>query len=65
VPAPIVRDHAETFRQKIRELRNPVVGRERPAVVENEWLPASQVGMEELGAVPSFDESHVGLLVTR
>ena len=58
VSAPIVSDHAKSFRQEIHQLRIPVVGRERPTVVEYQRSAAAPVFVEDLCAVSGLDEWH-------
>src|SRR5213083_1419179 len=41
--APIIRNDAETFAEKKKHLRIPIIRRERPAVTEHNRLPAAPV----------------------
>ena len=63
--APVVSDDAKTLAQEIKELRVPVVGTERPAVVKDQRLRVSRapVLVEHLDAVLGSDHRHVILLV--
>ncbi len=63
VTATIVRDHAKALRQEEHHLRVPIVGAQRPAVVEHDGLPAAPILVENFGAVFGFDEAHRGVLL--
>ncbi len=51
VPAPAVRDHAVAAPEEEHHLGIPVVGRERPAVAEDDRQARAPVLVEDLGAV--------------
>src|SRR5471030_321016 len=58
VTAPVMGDHAKAFAQEKKHLRVPIVGRERPAVTENDRLSAAPVLVVNLGAVLGLDRRH-------
>ena len=65
VAATVVGDHAVAVLHEEHHLGVPVVGTERPAVVEHDRLTAAPVLVEDLRAVLGGDEGHVSLLWSR
>jgi hypothetical protein len=57
----IVGDHAEPLRQEKHHLGIPIVGGQRPAVMEDDGLPGAPVFVEDLGAVLGRDRAHGGI----
>jgi len=57
--APVVCDHAVAAPEEEHYLGIPVVGRERPAVAEDDRLAWALVLVEDLGAVRGGDRWHV------
>jgi hypothetical protein len=51
VPAPVMGDHPVAVVQEEHQLGIPVVGRQRPPVTENDWLPGAPVLDEDLSSV--------------
>ena len=62
MPAPVMRDDAIALGEEIEHLRVPVVGAERPAVMEHDGLPFAPVLVEDLDAVSGGDHAHGHLL---
>src|ERR1700720_1844004 len=59
--AAIVRDDAITVAKKEHHLRVPVIGRQRPAVAEDDGLTFAPVLVEDLNAVFGRDRTHGGI----
>ena len=63
--APAVGGHDPVaLTQEEQELGVPVVGRERPAVTEDDRLPRAPVLVEDLGAIRRGDRSHFKVLLS-
>src|SRR5687767_5964442 len=60
-----MRNDTKALGQEIHDLRVPVVGAQRPAVMEHQWLAASPILVKNLGAVFGLDEAHGNLLGMR
>ncbi len=62
--APVVCDHAEALAQEEHQLRVPIVGRERPAVMEDDRLGVARppVLVEDFGTVAGGDEGMAPVL---
>src|SRR6185503_21313250 len=58
VPAPVVRDDAIASLQEEQHLIVPVIGRERPAMMEHDGLPAAPVLIEDLCSVLDSNRAH-------
>ncbi len=63
VAAPVMRDHAVALLDEVEHLRVPIVGAERPAVMEDNRLTGTPVFVEDLDAVPGGDRAHGGISV--
>ena len=55
VASAIVRDHAIAAAEEEHHLGVPVVGAERPAVMEEKWLAGSPILVEDLGSIGGGD----------
>ena len=58
VATAIMRNHAIAMTEEEQHLCVPIVGRQRPAVTENDWLARTPVLVEDLDAVFGFDRRH-------
>jgi hypothetical protein len=58
VAAAIVGDHAIALAEEEHHLGVPVVGAERPTVMEEQRLPGAPILVEDLGAVLGDDLAH-------
>jgi hypothetical protein len=58
VAASVVRDHTETLAQEKEHLRIPVIGREWPAMAENDGLSGTPILVINFGTVFHFDNRH-------
>src|SRR5690349_18697628 len=58
VAAPVVGDHPEALADEEQHLRVPIVGREGPAMAENDRLPCAPILIENLRAVFGGDRTH-------
>ena len=59
VAAAVVRDHAIALLEEKQHLVVPVVGRQRPAVAENDGLTLAPILVIDFDAVLRFDKAHV------
>ena len=59
MPAPVVGDDAVAVLQEEQHLGVPVVGRQRPAVAEDDRLARAPVLVEDLCPVGRGDRAHV------
>src|SRR5262245_60422195 len=59
VPAPIGRNDAISFAEEKKHLRIPIIRRERPAVAEDDRLPAAPVLIVDFYSVLSCDVAHI------
>ena len=61
VAAPIVCDHTVAALEEEDHLRVPIVGRERPSVMEDDWLSGlrTPILVENSGPVLGGDRAHV------
>src|SRR5471032_700450 len=57
----IMSDHSIALGNEEQHLRVPVVGTERPAVVENDGLTGTPVFVEDFGAVAGGETGHFAL----
>src|SRR5215467_776657 len=64
MPAPIMSDNPVAVSQEEHHLGIPVVGGERPAMVEDKWLPGSPILVENFCAVFCRDGGHRKVLLT-
>jgi hypothetical protein len=57
VPAPVMGDDAVAAQQEEQQLGVPVIGRQRPAVAEDNRLARAPVLVEDLGAIGRRDRT--------
>src|SRR5262245_26149471 len=62
--APVVRDNPIALLKKEEHLRVPVIGRQRPAVAENDRLPRTPVLVVDLDSIAGCDSWHGQCLLT-
>src|SRR6266404_1118816 len=55
----VMGDHAIAMMQEEQQLRVPIVGRQRPAMAEDNWLARTPVLVEDLRCVLGGDGGHV------
>src|SRR5713101_4316076 len=55
----VMGDHAIAMTQKKQQLCVPIVGRQRPAMAEHNWLTRTPVLVEDLRAVFRGDRGHM------
>ena len=58
----VMGDHAIAMMQEEQQLRVPIIGRQRPAMAEHNWLARTPVLVEDLRAVLGGDGGHVDSL---
>src|SRR5262245_31826532 len=58
MPAPVMRDDAITLAQEEQHLRVPVVGRQRPAMTEYDWLTRTPILVKDLDAILCLHRRH-------
>src|SRR5260370_13007331 len=58
----VMGDHAIALMQEKQQLRVPIIGRQRPAMAEHNWLARTPVLVEDLRAVLCGDGGHVDSL---
>src|SRR5271170_2931529 len=58
VATAVMGDHAIAMLQEEQQLRVPIVGRERPAVAEHNWLARTPVLVKDLRTVFGGDGGH-------
>src|ERR1700730_13156039 len=55
----VIGDHSITMMKEEQQRRVPVIGRQRPAMAEHNWLARTPVLVEDLRAVLGGDGGHV------
>src|ERR1700736_3556528 len=54
----VMGNHAIAMMQEEQQLRVPIIGRQRPAMAEHNWLARTPVLVEDLGAVLGGEGGH-------
>src|SRR5262245_40616106 len=65
VAAAIMGDDAKAVIEEEKHLRVPIVGRQRPAMAEDDGLARAPILVEDLDAVLGGDDGHGALLMNR